>query len=591
MKYITRRDFLKLSALSACSLVISTGLSGCNEKECSGANVSFDHGIASGDPQQDKIIIWTRATTEALCAVVDYEVATDEGFANIIRNGSEVVNAATDYTLKVDVRNLNPNTVYYYRFSSNGTLSDMGRMKTLPVGATDSVRMAVFSCANYPNGYFNAYELASQLSDLDVTIHLGDYIYEYGMFEEDGVTPAYATENAEAIGRVLPADNDTECFTLEDYRKRYALYRTDRGLQAIHKAAPMIVVWDDHEIANDAYKDGAENHEANEGDFQTRVEASLKAYFEWLPIRPVTEDQKVIYRTFDFGDLLSLNMLETRVLGRDEQLNYADYYDAQGNFDATTFTADLTSPTRTMTGASQLAWLQGEFATSTTTWQVLGQQVLMGRMLLPAELLGPIAMLENPAAYGTTKEALMAQINTLLTELATIKTRILQGDLTVTTEERARVETTLPYNLDAWDGYFYEREVIFNTAKAYGKNLVVLAGDTHNSWANELRVVNGDRVGVEFATTSVTSPGLEQYLGLGSQLEAIQLEPVITLLVDDLKYTNLYDRGFMEVTFMQDKVVTTWHYVDNYHSETYTESQARLVSKQTVPDEKTVTDL
>jgi len=588
MNFSTRREFLKISALSACALIISTGLSGCSNDDTQ--SVSFIHGVSSGDPLSDKVIIWTRATTTASKVMINYEVSTDETFSNILHDGSYITDASKDFTVKIDIQNLTPATTYYYRFSSNNTTSEIGKMRTLAIGSLDTLKMAVFSCANYTNGYFNPYMEASKLSDLDVTLHLGDYIYEYGMYENDDFDtkiPAYATSNAEKIGRVLPDNNNKECITLDDYRKRYALYHTDAGLKALHKAAPMIAVWDDHEVANDSYVHGAGNHDVTEGDYQARVTAALQAYFEWIPIRPI-ENKKEIYRTFDFGDLVSLNMLETRLLGRDKQLSYADYYSTDGSFLSTEFTNALTNPTRTMMGTTQLAWLQGEFASTAATWQVLGQQVVMGRMSLPAEILTPISMLENPEAYGTTTTALLTQINTSLSTLATIKTRVLGGDTTVTDEEKTRVNTVLPYNLDAWDGYYVERETIFATAKAYNKNLVVLAGDTHNSWANDLKDMAGDKVGVEFATTSVSSPGMEEYLSLTTTEQAMQLEGALTLLIDDLKYSNLNNRGFMEVVYTKNEVISNWHYVDSNNSVNYNANSVRNKSLKCLVNSKSL---
>ncbi len=585
---ISRRDFIKISAVAASTLFISTGISGCSSNDGRVVqidddknqttqpivqNVDFKHGVASGDPLSDKVIIWTRIThndvTQTADVLVDFEVSSDEGFTSVVNSGIYTAKQESDFTVKVDVQNLTAGTEYYYRFKSNGKTSPVGIAKTLPSNPSQ-VKMAVFSCANYTNGFFNVYTEASKITDLDVTVHLGDYIYEYGMYKDDDSTAgaAYATENAAALGRVLPENNSTECLTLEDYRRRYALYHTDAGTQAIHAACPMIVVWDDHEIANDAYENGAQNHDDTEGDFITRTQMALQAYFEWLPIRPVS-NQKEIYRTFDFGDLVSLHMLETRIFGRDEQLSYANYYDAQGNFNATAFTADLTSSTRTMLGASQLQWLQGQLAASTATWQVLGQQVLMGKMSLPAELLAPIGMLENPAAFGTTTEILITQINTLIGELTTLKVRQLQGDTTLTDEEIARLATVLPYNLDAWDGYFVERETIFGTAKALNKNLVTLAGDTHNGWSSQLKDISGSVVGVEFATSSVSSPGLEQYVGLPNVEASSQFEQALTLLIDDLVYANTFDRGFLAVTFTVDSATAEWTYVSAYDSTTY----------------------
>lgn len=590
MNDLTRREFIKVSAMSACALVISTGLSGCGGSDGKD-NVSFNHGVASGDPLVDRVIIWTRATTLAEKIDVNYEVSTDANFAHIVHNGTVVTNADKDYTVKIDVQNLVAGSLYYYRFSSNGTSSPIGKMKTLPAGSVESVKMAVFSCANYPNGYFNAYMEASKLADLDVTLHLGDYIYEYGMYVNDDFTakvPAYATSNAIAIGRELPSDNNKECLTLADYRKRYALYHTDAGLQALHQACPMIAVWDDHEIVNDSYKSGAENHDASEGAYEARVNAALQAYFEWIPIRP-TNNMKEIYRTFNFGNLVSLNMLETRLLARDKQLSYSDYFATDGSFLQSNFIADLTNASRTMMGATQLGWFQGEIATSTATWQVIGQQVIMGRMNLPAEILTQMAQLDYVS--GEAKLALLSSINTALAECAMIKARVLQGDATVTNEERARINTTLPYNLDAWDGYYVNREIIFGTAKAYGKNLVVLSGDTHNSWANELKDSGGASVGVEFAVTSVSSPGMEAYLNLTSTQQAMQLEGALTLLVDDLKYVNLNNRGFMEVVYTKENATCHWHYVANYDSPNYTMDTSRAKSLKTLAGTHTLANV
>lgn len=580
---ISRRDFLKISAAAASTLLISTGISGCTPGDDTidpiVYAVDFKHGVASGDPLSDKVIIWTRIThndtTKTNALSVDFEVATDENFTTLVHSGTYTATQESDFTVKVDAQNLTAGTKYYYRFKSNGKTSATGVAKTLPSNPSQ-VKMAVFSCSNYPNGFFNAYTEAAKIADLDVTLHLGDYIYEYGTYENDDFETkklSYATENAVAMGRALPENNNTECIALEDYRRRYALYHTDAGSQAIHALCPMIVVWDDHEIANDTYKDGAKNHDATEGDFATRTTAALQAYFEWLPIRPVS-NQKEIYRTFNFGSLVSLHMLETRIFGRNKQLSYSDYYNSSGNFNATAFTTDLTSPTRTMLGSSQLAWLQNQLGTSTATWQVLGQQVLMGKMSLPAELLTPIGMLENPAAYGKTTEALVTQINTLISQLTTLKVTKLSGG-TLTAEEEARLATALPYNLDAWDGYYVERETILGTSKAYGKNLVVLAGDTHNGWASNLKDVGGSVVGVEFATPSITSPGLEQYVGLPDATTSAQFEAALQLLIDDLVYANTFNRGFLTVTFTADNVTAEWTYVSAYNSTTYTIDTAR----------------
>lgn len=586
MSLCTRREFLKMSALAACTLVVSSGLTGCNDDD--GIAVAFNHGVASGDPLSDRVIIWTRVTPLDLLGAgqklkVSFQVATDEAFNHVTHSGTTDTGTDRDCTVKIDVVNLAPATRYYYRFRVGHTYSPVGIAKTLPVNVPTQVKMAVFSCAHYSKGYFNAYTAASQIEDLDVTLHLGDYIYEYGMYENDdfeAMIPAYGTENAAAIGRILPADNNTECITLADYRKRYALYRTDAGAQAIHRACPMIPVWDDHEIADNAYASGSLNHDNSEGSYDERVSAALQAYFEWMPVRPITDPKKA-YRTFDYGGLVALHMLETRLCGRSKQLDYMDYYTP--SFDTAAFTADYTDSSRTMLGAEQLGWLQQSLATSSATWQVLGQQVVMGRMTLPVEILQYVAVLESSATTAEQKAAAMNAVMTSITELTTIKVRILSGDTTVTAEEKARLETTLPYNLDAWDGYFYEREVILGTLRSLDKNLVVLSGDSHNGWANNLKDHSGNRIGVEFAGASVSAPGMEEYLMITTLPQAQQLEAALTLLVEDLEYANLNNRGFLVVTFTASVATAVWNYVNSTASTTYTMLDSRQKTCQVLP--------
>lgn len=552
MKQYSRRQFLKASALTMGAVAVSTGLSGCLSSSDDDRSISFSHGVASGDPLQDGVMLWTRVLpSEDLDKPVTtiWEVATDEGFSNLIHNGSIDARQEHDFTIKVDVRNLAPGQTYYYRFRAGDKTSLTGTTRTLPEGAVSNVKLAVMSCSNYPAGYFHVYAAAAQEQDLDAVVHLGDYIYEY-----DG--NGYATDDAAALGRTLPADNDTELLSLTDYRKRYALYRSDTDLQVLHALVPFITVWDDHEVANDTWRDGAENHNDGEGDFQQRKLAALQAYFEWLPIRPVTDgDQETIYRTFQFGDLVSLHMLDTRVIGRDQQLDYANYLTGDG-INAPAFQADLTDPNRTLLGAEQKGWLQNTLAQSTTTWDVLGQQILMGRMMLPAELLLNFI---NP-----DPATLLPQFQ----ELATLKARQLQGDPTLTEAEIARLTTVLPYNLDAWDGYFAEREVVLETARSLDRNLVVLAGDTHNAWASNLKTLNGDTVGVELATSSVSSPGMEEYLQLPME-QVMGAEQALGLLVDDLQYLNLNQRGYLVVNFSPEQVTADWRFVSTVKSPDY----------------------
>jgi len=383
MSNSSRRQFLKTSIASVFTIAVSSSLTGCAQtlQKKSLTDVEFKHGIASGDPLEDALIIWTRVQAEQESATVAWELASDVGFKNIIRSGQEQTDNSRDFTIKIDVQELKANTQYFYRFIGLTTVSPVGRAKTLPVNNIEQVKIAVISCSNYPAGYFNAYSDAAKQKNLDVVLHLGDYIYEYPM-------GGYATNNADKIGRSLAHDNSGEIITLSDYRKRYAIYRTDKGLQALHAAAPFIVVWDDHEIANDTYKSGAENHSSDEGDFLKRRAAAIQAYYEWLPIRPpMGEQNPQIYRTFNFANLLSLHMLDTRVIARDKQLAYSDYKDADTKkMDVAGFVNDLNNPQRQLLGNTQLNWLTCAMAKSNAKWQVLGQQVLMTKMWLPTEI-------------------------------------------------------------------------------------------------------------------------------------------------------------------------------------------------------------
>jgi len=597
----TRREFMVASALSIGSFVISTGLSGCDDnsddiisEDTDSLLINFNHGVASGDPLQDRVILWTRASpdSEVDSFNITYEVAYDEAFTQLVRSPETAkLTKEGDYTLKVDYQNLEAGTVYFYRFKYKDKVSATGRTKTLPTN-TNSVKMAVFSCANYPKGYFNVYKEASLIEDLDVSLHLGDYIYEYGMFNSDG-TPGYATQEAQEIGRVLPSDNDTELLELADYRKRYAVYRGDVDTQALHHKLAMISIWDDHEIANDAYKDGAQNHDESEGAFSLRKQVALQAYFEWMPIRPAFEgDNETIYRSFNFGELLSLHMLDTRIIARDKQLAYTDYPELFSQADATNFIADVTSADRAMMGTQQMQWLQSQLSSSNATWQVLGQQVLMGRMQLPAEFLALIGQLDG--ADEQSYAILLPLLNETLVQLATIKQRALLSDPTLLPEELARINTVLPYNLDAWDGYFFERETILQTAFALNKNLIVLSGDTHNAWANNLKALDNSYqpsipAGVELACPSVSSPGMEEYVKLSSLEEAQAFEGVIQLLLDDLIYFNAQDRGFLQVNFSPEAVESTWHFVDNIKSSSYQSLASRIKKAKIVLNSNTLT--
>ncbi|MNR84623.1 Phospholipase D precursor [compost metagenome] len=566
-KKMNRRELIQktLAGFGALSLPIS--LTACGDDTDSNTQpntqVQFLHGVASGDPLQTQVIIWTRVTPSDSSArlEVQWDVAKDADFKQITATGKVLTTAAQDFTVKVDVTGLAAGQVYFYRFKSASTYSITGQTKTLAT-QVQSVQFAVCSCSNYPAGYFHVYkEMAKQ--DVDVVIHLGDYIYEYGM-------GGYATEEAVAMGRTLADDNNTEIIRLDDYRKRYALYRLDADLQAAHQRHPFIVIWDDHELANDTWEKGAENHQSDtEGDFLERKLAALAAYFEWMPIRPIDDQHIKIYRQFDFGTLVQLTMLDTRIIARNVQLDYTNYMTATG-LDIAKFQADLINPARTLMGVEQRNWLLQKLQQSTATWNVLGQQILMSKMFVPAELLMSLAEI----TAGNPSPETLSKITTQITELLKIKARMDAGDPTVSPEEKARLAVTAPYNLDAWDGYFAEREILYGTLAQLKKKVVVLAGDTHNAWASDLSSKDGVLVGVELATSSVSSPGLEKYLSIPmQQLQAFEF--AFTSLIEELNYCNLNQRGYLKVRFTAELVQADWIFVDSIKHKEYIVDETR----------------
>jgi alkaline phosphatase D len=323
----------------------------------------FRHGVASGDPLADRVILWTHVTSSEPSAVIDVEwrVATDPSMELVVARGSARTGPERDSTVKVDATGLQPGRTYYYAFQAAGERSPIGRTKTLPAGDVARLRLALVCCSNYPSGFFNAYRCVANRADLDAVVHVGDYIYEF----QNGT---YGVGS----GRLRIPEPRREAVTLSDYRIRYATYRTDPDLQEAHRQHPFIAVWDDHELTNDAWSGGAANHnpERGEGDWPTRQAAAYRAYLEWMPVREAPGPGIHLYRSFRFGSLIDLIMLDTRGL-RDKQA--ADV-------------ASFNDPKRTLLGAAQEAWLFDELRSSQrigTAWRMLGQQILFSRVTPP----------------------------------------------------------------------------------------------------------------------------------------------------------------------------------------------------------------
>lgn len=546
--FLKRRTLVKGLAASTLIPLLGANLVGCSDGSDTFDSVTaqFLHGVASGDPLSDRVILWTRATPEAAGRVrVFWEVATNEDFSTIVASGAGSTDASVDYTFKVDASGLDANSSYCYRFRSGDNVSATGTTRTLPTGSVAAVSFAVVSCSNFPAGYFNVYrDIVEQ--DIDAVLHLGDYLYEY----QPG---GYASDRAEEFGRVVEPAN--EIVSLTDYRTRYAQYRGDADLQAVHAAHPFILVWDDHEVTNDSWREGAENHQPDtEGDYEERKRAAIQAWYEWLPVRPPSSDNDaIIYRRFEYGDLVDLIMLDTRIIGRDEQFTLADFANG-GIIDVDQTRAALNDSSRTLLGATQRDWLQQQLIDAQARWQVLGQQVLLSRYPLPAPVLESL----DPGIGGDFNTGVAALLAAVAAKQKNPADR--------TADEQALLDSAVPYNPDAWDGYGFERDALLEQAQQLGRRLVVLAGDTHNAWASQLRTANGEVAGIELATSSVTSPGLEDLLGTAA---AAQFAPLVETLIDDLVYANLSDRGYLVIAVTHDEVVADWHYVSAIDSPDY----------------------
>lgn len=572
---LNRRRFLKNTLLAAGGIFIAPLIESCSDDFTESGNApddlkngGFESGVASFDPTAGGVIIWTRYSAGA-DAEITWEISKSNTFSEVVRRGQANATAVNDFTVAVDIQNISSNTKYYYRFYNVKTkeVSVTGETLTLPSKSdvVKDIKMAVVSCSNFPAGLFNVYGAIAQ-SEADVVVHLGDYIYEYAPGQY-GTNP-YTNQ----LGRAhKPAK---EILDLNDYRERYRQYRSDKNLQLLHQKKPFICVWDDHEFANDTYKSGAENHQPNEGDFQMRKMAAFQAYSEYIPLK--TGKDPKIYRSFSFGNILSLYMMDTRVIARDKQMEYSDYLDTAGNFDQVKFKTDFLSTGRKLIGSEQMSWLGSQINADTAKWKVLGQQILMTKMMVPAELLMLLnRILAEIKQFGSAQPATMQALQNTLTQLVILKKRHQLQDPTLTPQEIGRITTTLPYNLDAWDGYFMEREQLYSILA--GKNVVVLAGDTHNAWLGKLTNAQGNFIGTELACSSVSSPGLEGYLGITSDpAKAMELAEAFSILIDDLEYANLYKRGYLHVKFTSDSSVAEWRFVDNVVSEVYNTTTEKI---------------
>ncbi|MFE4794687.1 alkaline phosphatase D family protein [Streptomyces sp. NPDC056708] len=490
----SRRTVVKAAAAT----VVAAPVLGAATTARAADGPAFLHGVASGDPLPDGILLWTRVTPapdavpgsgRGADTAVRWEVAEDKGFARVVARGATVAKAASDHTVKADVRGLSPATAYWFRFSAGdgtGTFSPTGRTRTAPTAgaATPGVRFGVVSCANWESGFFSPYRHLAARADLDAVLHLGDYIYEYA----SGSYP-------DAKYVVRPHEPKHEILTLADYRTQHGNYKTDTDLQALHATHPVIAIWDDHEFANDAWSGGAENHTpGTEGSWADRAAGAKQAYFEWMPVRASTEG--TVYRRLRFGNLADLHLLDLRTF-RSQQ--------------STIGNGSVDDPDRTITGRAQLDWLKSGLAGSDATWKLVGTSVMV-----------------SPVAFGSVPAHLLEP----LAELLGLPT---EG---------------LAVNVDQWDGYTDDRkELIAHLRDRSITNTVFLTGDIHMAWANDVPVKAATyplsaSAATEFVVTSVTSDNLDDILHVAPQTVSAVASAAVKAANRHVKWVDMDSHGY-----------------------------------------------
>lgn len=518
MRATPRRTFLRsgLVVTGAAALPLTAGRAGATPTRPVDV---FAHGVASGDPLPDGVILWTRVTPTPHArpgsglgppTTVVWEIAHDNSFDAVVAQGRRRVTAATDHTMKLDARGLQAGTTYFYRFRvadgpAAGAVSPTGRTRTAPAPDADPsrLRFGVVSCSNWEAGYFGAYRLLGRHRDLTAIIHLGDYIYEY---EAGGYTGKTGP-----IRRTEPAH---EAISLRDYRIRHAQYKTDPDLAELHQMLPWICTWDDHESANNAWRGGAENHNPGEGDWSTRKAAAERAYHEWMPVRPEpTDNGRHLYRRLRFGRLVELSMLDLRT-HRDAEVS-------------------PTSPAvddvrRTITGTEQMRWLTTGLSTSPARWKLIGNSVMISPVVFP------------PLDRRTTEA---------LTEVLGLPTG------------------GVPYNADQWDGFVADRNRVMTAITDRGvDNVVFLTGDIHSSWACDVpvdaaRYPAAGSAATELVVPSVTSSNVDDILGVPERTAGLAVSAAIVAANQHVRWNDFDAHGYAVLTVTPQAAQMDWYFL------------------------------
>ncbi|WP_298913820.1 alkaline phosphatase D family protein [uncultured Algimonas sp.] len=518
MPTLNRREGVALLAagtLSACATTTGT--------PAPVAPQVFRHGVASGDPQTDSLVLWTRVEPSSVRETVEWIIAEDAALTQPVQRGTVTTDASRDFTVKAVPHGLQPGRRYHYGFTCRGEASPTGRTRTLPDGRVERLGIALVSCSNYAFGHFNAYGLIAEDPEIDIVLHTGDYIYEYGA---DG----WGADTAKVLGRVHePAG---EIITLADYRTRHAQYKSDPQSQAMHAAHPFVACWDDHEVTNNPWTGGAQNHQPDEeGDWEARRAAALQAYYEWLPVRDPGTDlgRRAFWRGYRFGDLATLVTLESRHTGRHEQIDYGDWEDRITDAASRDrFMADVVNdPDRRMLSDEMHAFLGDALTASTRDgqpWRLIGNASPIARMLVPD--VTPLAA--KPSTFET--EAARKAF-------AHVAWKGRWG---------------LPFYTDTWDGYPAARERVYDLAAGAGaRDLVFLTGDSHSFWINDLSDASGTPMGVELGTAGVSSPGDFVESGYGEALSAA-LDRHFETALPEVVWTDNFHQGYVRVVLTRE---------------------------------------
>lgn len=524
MSTFSRRDVLRAGGLAAVvgATASQTGIAAASPPPrllpTGTDSRTFRHGVASGDPLPDGVLLWTRVTTgeDALPGSgrgpdvsVRWEVSTTPSFRRVIAGGTVATGSWRDHTVKAEARGLAAATTYFYRFLAGGSTSATGRTRTAPTvgAAVDRLRMGVVSCANLQAGWFSAYRHLAARDDLDLVLHLGDYLYEYGPGE-------YQARDVV----VRPHDPASEITTLAHYRRRHAQYKTDPDLQALHATAPWVVTWDDHESANDSWSGGAGNHtEGPEGSWSTRQGFSQQAYAEWMPVRYETGGH--LYRRLALGSLASVSMLDLRTYRSQQAASPVD--------------PAIADPSRTITGPEQMDFLLDGLADTEAQWKLIGNPVMIAPVRFPSGL---------STAAGEGVRQLTGPVST------------------------GPAEGGVPYNIDQWDGYSADRQRVLGHLRDRGiQDSVFLTGDIHSAWACDLPAdpatypVTGDSVATELVCTSVTSDNLDDILKVPPRTASQAVETAIKGANPHIKYLDFDSHGYSVLEVTPDAVRMDWY--------------------------------